>query len=311
MSEHAVTVLVFSERSKLYKYIAETLGTADFIGDFESGTPEWHQLRLQGVGGSEIGTILGWNNWESAYTLWHKKKGLIEDADLSDNVAVFIGNAMEQPILKRFAEKHPELEIWTTGTWRNQTHGWMHANPDAIYRNKNTDEWGIIEVKTGRNPWNGVPPTYRAQILWYMGVFGFKQGYLIGTPGYEWKEIPMEYDDFEMQAYILAGKRFMDYLHNDVKPDWDGSESTLTTVRTLNPLIEDSEVEVGEIGVNLYHAQKKADEAQAELNSYKSAVLDYMGTAKHATTTVDGEGTFRVASRQARKDGLPYLVVKK
>ena len=296
----------------MYKYIAETLGDAEFIGDFEPNTPEWHQLRLQGVGGSDVGTVLGFNPWESAYTLWHKKKGLVPNRDLDDNVAVFIGKAMETPILERFAEKHPELEIWTTGTWRNKKYGWMHANPDGIYRHRETGEWGIIEVKTGRNPWIQIPPSYRAQVLWYMAIFGFKTGYIIGTPGYVWEERRIDYDDFEVQAYIAGAYRFIQSLKDDVKPDWDGSESTYDTVRQTHPDIQpDTEVEVGEIGVNLWNAQKRYDEAASELNALKSAVLDYMGSAKHATTTVDGEGTFRVASRQARRDGLPYLVVKK
>lgn len=296
----------------MYKYIAETLGEAEFIGDFEANTSEWHQLRMQGVGGSDIGTIIGLNPYESAYTLWHKKKGLIPEKNMDDNIAVFIGKAMEEPILQRFADKHPELEIWVTGTWRNRKYGWMHANPDAIFKNKNTGEWGIIEVKTGRNPWMEIPPSYRAQVLWYLTVFGFQSAYIIGTPGYVWEERQIQYDDFEAQAYIAGGYRFIQALRNDTKPDWDGSESTYETVRQLHPDIDyDSEVEIGEIGINLWNAQKRFDEASKELNSYKSAVLDAMGTARHATTTVDGEGTFRVASRQSRRDGLPYLVVKK
>ena len=188
----------------------------------------------------------------------------------------------------------------------------MHANPDAIYRNRNTDEWGIIEVKTGRNPWIDVPPSYRAQVMWYMTVFGFKNSYIIGTPGYVWEERRIAYDDFEAEAYIAGAYRFIQSLRDDVKPDWDGSMSTYETVREMRPNIErDTEFEIGELGVNLWNAQRRFDAAQAELNSFKSATLDAMGDAQHATVTVDGEGTFRVASRQSRKDGLPYLVVKK
>lgn len=295
----------------MYKYIAEELGNAEFIGDFEPDTPEWHQLRLQGVGGSEIGTILGLNPYESAYTLWHKKKGLIEDSVSEDNIAIFVGKAMETPILERYIAKHPELEIWTTGTWRNKDFGWMHANPDAIYRHRDTGEWGIIEIKTGRNPWPDIPPGYRAQVLWYMQVFGFTQGRLIGIPGYQWTEYMIESNQFEAEVMRTAGKRFVDALHLDKKPDWDGSQSTYETVRQMHKDIDDTEEEIGELGLALWEAQRKADEAMAELNKAKSITLDAMGRAKHAVMTVEGEGTFRVASRQARRDGVPYLVVKK
>lgn len=295
----------------MYKYIAEELGNAEFIGDFEPGTSEWHQLRLQGVGGSEIGTILGLNPYESAYTLWHKKKGLIEDSVSDDNMAVFIGRSMEEPILQRYAEKHPELEIWTTGTWRNKRHGWMHANPDAIYRHRETGEWGIIEIKTGRNPWPDLPPGYKAQVQWYLQVFGWQRGRVIAIAGYQWVEYEVENVNFEAAVHFSAGKRFMDFLHNDEKPDWDGSQSTYDTVRHMHPDIEDTEVDVGEIGIRLSNAQARADEAMQELTTWKSVVLDAMGNAKHAIMEVDGMGTFRIASRQARRDGVPYLVVKK
>lgn len=295
----------------MHKYIANELGNAEFIGDFEPDTPEWHQLRLQGVGGSEIGTILGLNPYESAYTLWHKKKGLIQDSVSDDNIAIFIGKSMETPILERYAAKHPELEIWVTGTWRNKEHGWMHANPDAIYKDKHTGRWGIIEIKTGRNPWLELPAGYKAQVQWYMQVFGWTEGRIIGIAGYQWEEHLVEQSQFEADVHRAAGKRFMDFVHNDKKPDWDGSQSTYETVRRTHAEIDDSEVEIGELGMALWTAQRKADEAQAELNIAKSITLDAMGRAKHAVMTVDGEGTFRVASRQARRDGVPYLVVKK
>ena len=287
------------------------MGDAELIGNFEAGSPEWHAVRKQGIGGSEIGTILAFNPYESAYTLWHKKLDLIPEADMSDNLAIWLGKELEDPILRRFAEKHPELEIYKVGTYRNKSCKWMHANPDAVYFNKRTETWGIIEVKTGRNPWDGVPPAYRAQVMWYLHVFGWEKAYIVGFVGYTWEERVIEYDGFEASALIKAAERFLDAVETQSKPDWDGSESTLETVRMMNPDVDGSTIEIGEIGVNLWNAQRRYDEAKAELNAYKSAVLDYMGSARHATYTVDGEGTFKVASRVTRKDGLPYLVVKK
>lgn len=302
---------MFSERSKLKKYIAETLGEAEFVGDYETRSPEWHALRKQGIGGSEIGTILGFNPYESAYTLWHKKLELIPESDLSNNDSVWAGVVLEQPILDRFAEKHPELELFTTGTWRNKTYKFMHANPDALYRHRETGEWGVIEVKTGKNPWDSVPPAYRAQTMWYLHAFGLQKAYIVGFVGYRWEERKIEYDAFEGDHLVNLASKFVTALESESKPEWDGSDNTYETVRQMHPDIDGAEVEVGEIGINLWNAQMRLDEAQKELNAYKSAVLDYMGKARHATTTVDGEGTFRIASRQSRKDGLPYLVVKK
>jgi len=295
----------------LENLIKHEIGDAVFIGDYESGSQEWLELRKQGIGGSDIGTIIGANPYESAYTLWHKRLGLIPESDLSDNLAVWLGNVLELPILTRFEQLHPELEIFRVGTYRNKKHEFMQANADALFRNKNTGEWGIIEVKTGRNPWDDVPPSYRAQVQWYLSVFGMSKAYIVGFVGYQWEERRIESDSFEAAHLVTEAKRFLNAVKTASKPDWDGSDSTLETTRMMNPNIDGTTIEVGEIGVSLWNAQMRYDEAKAELNAYKSALLDCMGSARYATTTVDGEGTFTVASRISRKEGLPYLVVKK
>jgi putative phage-type endonuclease len=295
----------------LENLIKHEIGDAVFIGDYESGSQEWLELRKQGIGGSDIGTIIGANPYESAYTLWHKRLGLIPESDLSDNLAVWLGNVLELPILTRFEQLHPELEIFRVGTYRNKKHEFMQANADALFRNKNTGEWGIIEVKTGRNPWDDVPPSYRAQVQWYLSVFGMSKAYIVGFVEYKWEERRIESDSFEAAHLVTEAKRFLNAVKTASKPDWDGSDSTLETTRMMNPNIDGTTIEVGEIGVSLWNAQMRYDEAKAELNAYKSAVLDCMGSARYATTTVDGEGTFTVASRISRKEGLPYLVVKK
>jgi predicted nucleic acid-binding Zn-ribbon protein len=76
----------------------------------------------------------------------------------------------------------------------------------------------------------------------------------------------------------------------------------------LHPAIEDESVEISG-GENLSKLQAEFDAAKAELNKAKSQIADIMGKAKHAHITVNGK-ELRIASRQARGDGLPFLVVK-
>lgn len=287
----------------------EQLGNAVFIGDFEADSPEWHELRSGGIGGSEIGTILGLNPWESAYTLWHKKQGLIPD-QIEPNWAIRFGKAFEQPILNLFEEQHPELEFVTAGTWRSKTHTFQHANPDAVYQDKNTGEYVVVEVKTSRVPWDEIPKHYLAQLQWYLDTFQFKRGYIVAIAGWNWEEHEVAYDDFQASVAIESAKRFWSYMTEIKKPDWDGSESTYETVRKIASSEFEGEFEAGDLGMYLSLAQSKADEAIAELNMLKSQVLEEMGTAKVAVFTSE-HGKFVVASKQRRGDGLPYLQVKK
>ena len=65
-------------------YAPQEFNGAKLVGVFESGTSDWHEARAYSLGGSEIGTIMGLNPWESAYALWAKKTGKIENPPLTN-----------------------------------------------------------------------------------------------------------------------------------------------------------------------------------------------------------------------------------
>jgi putative phage-type endonuclease len=105
--------------------------TAELVGHFEHGLPEWHQARMGGIGGSEIAAVLGLSKWESHFSLWHRKQTLIPDRP--DNPDTEWGTRLEPVILQAFADRHPELVVDTRpGTWRNTDRPWQIANPDAL-----------------------------------------------------------------------------------------------------------------------------------------------------------------------------------
>ncbi len=282
---------------------------AKLVGVFEGDSDEWHEARAYSLGGSELGTILGLNPWESGYALWAKKTGKIEQPKL-DNWAIRFGKAFEEPILKLWEQEHPEYEVYTTGTYQHPEYDYLHANPDALAKHKQTGEWIIVEVKTARTSFETLPVHYEAQVRHYMAVMGLSRAVVVAVAGMTWLVITVARDDFIEAANLQACARFMQYVSNDLKPDYDGSESTYEVVREQHPLIdEDLEVEIDGLH-NLALAQAKYDEALAELNKQKCEVMDLMGSAKHAYVTVDGQ-KIRLVSRQARKGGVPYLVIRK
>jgi putative phage-type endonuclease len=281
---------------------------AKLVGVFESGTSAWHEARAYSLGGSEIGTIMGLNPWESAYALWAKKTGKIENPPLT-NWAVRFGQAFEEPILKLWAEEHPEYEVFVTGTYQDCDNSFLHANPDALARHKETGEWLVVEVKTARTSFESLPPTYEAQVRHYMMVLKIDRAVVVAVAGMTWQEFWVERDEFTEQVQLDQAKLFLSHIVNDTKPDYDGAESTYEVIRKLHPLIDDTEIEIDGLH-QLALAQQEFDAAEAKFNQMKSWVLDLMGNAKHAYIVADGQ-QIRLASRQARRDGVPYLVVKK
>jgi putative phage-type endonuclease len=280
----------------------EALLEAKFLGDFEAGSQEWHDLRNEGgaIGGSDIGAIAGLSPWESAITKWAKKTGKISD-ELKPSMSMRLGTKLEAPILEIFSEEHPELEIFTTGTWANKDKDWIRANPDGLYK-KPDGTWGIIEIKFSRDYWSEVPQHYRAQVLWYMRAFGIREAVLVALAGSSYQEFVIEWDEFEAQTLEQAAERFRKSVQAEEMPNWDGSASTFETIRAINPNIEDGEVDLDELGVHYFNKLTESEKINKELTELKSRVLSAMSGKKRGL--VYGEHAVSLRSRGA---GLPYL----
>ncbi len=290
------------------QHAPKTFNTARLLGTFEPGTSEWHEARADGIGGSEIGTILGLNPWESAYSLWAKKSGFIPQTQTS-NFAMRLGQILEEPILQLWIEDNPEWEVFTTGTYQDAKQPYLHANPDALAWNKETNEWIILEVKTSRNYWDELPPQYEAQVQHYLSIMGLQRAKLIGLVGMDWFEVEIMRDDFQIHQQRKAAADFWKCILTGARPSWDGSEATYNAVRAENPNIEDTAVEIDGVW-QIAEAQAEFDEAKEKLTKIKSQVLAAMGSAKTAYVEHNGE-RITVVQRQARGEGLPYLVIKK
>lgn len=278
------------------------------LGMFDSGSAEWHELRSKGIGGSEIGTIMGLNPWESAFALWAKRTGQIPDPPL-DGWSIRFGKAFEMPMLELWAQEHPEYEVFLTGTWRHPVWEFLHANPDALARHRETGEWVVVEVKTSRSNWSETPPAYVAQVLHYMEVLNLNKAVIVAVAGWNYEERWIPYHQFQVDAQVSAAKRFWQHLQNAEKPEWDGSKATYEATRYMNPDIENTEVDLGGMGFGLLEAYENYLAAEKRLNQYKSEVLDEMGKAKYGYVVKDGK-QWVVAQRQARGQGKPWLVVK-
>jgi putative phage-type endonuclease len=276
-------------------------GKAVLVGDFENQSPEWHELRSKGIGGSQVGTILGLNPWESAYTLWAKLSNKIEDS-FEQNEKMRWGTIVEPLIFSEWGLRNPEYKMYTTGTWAD---GWKHANPDGIL--ELDGKFGLLEIKTAGYRWDTVPEHYQAQCMWYMHLLGLKWCKVVVLfQGNQLETFHLDYDP-EFAFYMTSlVEKFWDNLNKDVAPNWDGSESTFQTVRNMNPDIVEDEVDLGELGTELMFAQAVADDYVAELTELKSKVLDKMGKAKYGL--LNGKV---IATRSSRAGGVPYLTIKK
>lgn len=282
---------------------------AVFLANLENGSEEWKELRQSGVGGSDVGTICGFNRWSSAYTLWAQKTGKIE-RDIASSEPMEWGTRLESVILDKFEETHSDLILHREiGTWHHPERPWQLANPDAIFEDEDGN-LGIVEVKTAtyEDDWkNGVPVYYRTQVQWYLATFGLEFAYVIVLfHGNKYREFEVHASKFEQEAHLQLVERWRDHVLHDVEPDFDGADSTYETVRAMHPEISDETVELGNLGVLYYDTEQRFIAATQEMNEMKSRVLSAMGNAKYGTVE-----DIQCFSRQARGNGTPYLVAKR
>lgn len=155
-----------------------------------SGTPEeiskaWHEQRDKGVGGSDVGVIMGVNHYKDIMQLWREKTGKAKPEDISHKPAVILGNAVEPALRNEYAYRHPSVKVEEPQYMlQDDEHPWRQASLDGVL----TYEDGrkeVLEIKTvgwlSAQYWepDTVPVSYACQVLHYMAVSGYRQSQLI------------------------------------------------------------------------------------------------------------------------------------
>jgi len=291
------------------KYLKDPLiRTAELVGDFAPGSEEWLGIRKQGITGTDVGTLLGVNPYESAYALYHKKLGLIDD-HVPDNNRMKLGRYLETPLLEIYQDNHPEQTLVQVGTYRNKKRKWQIANPDALAYEG--DKLYIVEVKTSRQYWDEIPPHYKAQVLHYADVFDADGIIFVTLEGGDYKEYTLDIDQDAIAIQQGLSETFwIENIALEIEPDWDGSESTYNAVRELSTASEDGSVNLGDLGVHLVNKQKELDRVQEELNELKSRTLEAMQHSKYGVVEFEGV-EYSAAIKRQRGEGKPYLQIVK
>lgn len=194
--------------------------TAELVGQFENGSPEWLHARMAGIGGSDIGTIAGLNRYSTPTDLWAYKTGKTPGIETTEPMRW--GTKLEPVIIDEFEERHPEFQVLRdVGSYRSIKRPWQLANPDAIALHPMRN-W-LIEIKCARYPWkDGVPKSYQAQVQWYMDVLGLDNAIIaVLFGGNEYQEFHIEANPFQQEIYREKALEFLEYVYEDRAPDAD------------------------------------------------------------------------------------------
>ena len=253
-----------------------------------SSHKEWLEDRRKGIGGSDVGALLGLNKYKSPYTLWAEKSGLLH-TDEVDNESMRIGRDLEDYVARRFMEATGHEVVTSDYSFQSKSHPFMLANVDRLL----TDEPCGLECKTASaltkyDFENGdIPSSYYCQCMHYMAVTGLKKWYiaiLVMGKGFYWFEINR--DEEEIKALIEAEEDFWNKVQTGEAPPMDGTTSTATTIGALFNRSHDKECVLGheaETALSMiYNINTKIKELKEQKTLYENIVKRDMRDAEKA-----------------------------
>lgn len=210
---------------------------------------QWLAARTQGIGASEVATIVGLNPWETPYQLWRRKVGL--DAPKPENTAMATGHILEDGV----------AQFWARATGReiirnsrpdfmfvDAQHYELRVSPDRTYwlgGTRNDDNKGILECKTTRLviDQDDIPRHWFVQVQMNLGVARYTQGslaWLSAAKGFEFdyrdlQFVPEFYEWLKHETLrfwrdnVLGGVEPPAVSPQDVILKYDHSTAGLTT----------------------------------------------------------------------------------
>lgn len=168
---------------------------------------EWLEARTQGIGASEVATVVGLNPYETPYQLWRRKMGL--ETPKQETFAMKAGHYLEDAVAKFYSDASGREVINSTAPdfmFVNENKPFLRVSPDRLVwlpnMPKNDDNKMILECKTTQkaiDPDN-LPKHWFCQVQMNMGVAGYEHSSL---------------------AWLTAGREF-DYRDIDFAPDFYG-----------------------------------------------------------------------------------------
>jgi putative phage-type endonuclease len=263
--------------------------------------PRWHEIRRQGVTASEIPVILGLSTWDSPWSLWHRKRGLIID---DDSESAGWGRRLEPVIVQAWAEQHADLVAAPAGLYRHREREWQMATPDALVLGGDCncgaaadvlcscipDTVGLLECKHPYD-WTGwgddgtddVPAAYAAQTLWQLDVMDLDVCHLAAYSRHSMREYLIRRDAEDAVADLeLMRKLALEFLRSAEPPPLDGHPATLRAVKALHPDLEDREQEVtNRVAVYYEVAVRELDAAKARAKHAEAELRAAAGNARY------------------------------
>lgn len=245
-----------------------------------SNREEWLKERSNGIGASEVGSILGLSPFETPFSLWLKKTGQVEPEP--ENQAMKMGHLLEGVVAQLWEEATGERVIKASAADIIYVHpefDYMRATPDRIVRGRKK----LLECKTTITDIDpeDIPAHWVAQCIYQQYVTGIHDcdlAWLVKGRFFGYANIPYDPEFAEFIAERV--KEF--WLENVVA----GKEPELMSVEDFafkgsdpDTSVDADDKALGEI-LALRELNATLNREEAEANQLKDSIKLYMGQAE-------------------------------
>lgn len=188
---------------------------------------EWLKERQCGIGGSDVGGILGVNKYKTPFEVYLEKTEPITEVR-EQSESAYWGDQFEEVVAKEFEKRTGKKVRRDRKHYKHKDYPFMVANIDRRVVGENA----ILECKTANQylatEWQDdeIPASYLLQVQHYLFVTGAEVGYiavLIGGQKFVWKEV--QRDEELIEIIIEAEKNFWKMVQDKTPPALDGSSA--------------------------------------------------------------------------------------
>lgn len=257
------------------------------VNTLEITKEQWLMERKKGIGGSDIGALMGVNTYSSPFMVFIDKT-TDYNKDLSENEAVYWGTTLEEIVAKEF-EKRTGKKVRRLNAMLKSTEipyaladvDRMIVGEDAGLECKTTNAFNTSEWKDDE-----IPASYICQCQWYMYVTGCPKWYiacLIGGQRFVWKEV--QRDDEIIKYMVEVATTFWEnnVLKGDA-PAIDGSDNCTEYIKEHYPEDNGCEVrftsDISALVENLYQVKRQKKELCTQELDLENRIKQYLGEAQ-------------------------------
>lgn len=266
-----------------------------------AGRERWLAARQDGIGGSEVGALVGISEYDTSFSVYNtKKRG---GKDLSALAAVEWGHRLENVVAEKVAEEVGLVSRFGGGLWADREKPFLRVTPDRFATKPRA--WtaqALIECKTAGDDehWESgtihpkgygtgsAPLSYQAQAQWQMGIIGLPVCYLgclvLGRER-QFFTVEIHFDKDWFQELAAEAERFwVENILGDEPPMHDlRHPKTEELLKLLQPKVVKPSVDLPadteDWLAGYLKAKDAVKDAEAELDSIKNYLRMMTGDA--------------------------------